>query len=461
MLSATTLALERMAKGGVYDQLGGGFHRYSVDARWRVPHFEKMLYDNAQLLHLYGEAQQISPQPLWSKVASETVEYLRREMTSPEGGFYATQDADSEGEEGKFFVWKPEEINAVLPKELAALVAEHFGVTPQGNFEGGATVLEVAKPADALAERLRRPPAEVEASLLAARRQLFEAREKRIKPGRDEKILAGWNGLGIRGLSFAGRVFNRPDWIQHAKGAAELILSQMWQSGRLFRVRQDGVNRIDGLIEDYGNLAAGLTALYQASFDTRYLEAADGLVTRAVELFWDEDKQAYRSASKDQKDLFCPTYALHDNAFPSGASTLTEAQIALAGLTGQQRHLEQAGKYLRKMRQEMARNPFGYGHLWLAADSWLDGAAEVDLVGKRDQVQPLLDVINSVFAPTLAVRWYDQSVAAPAILGEGTEERVEVGGRAAAYLCRNFACQPPVTNPVELRLALNQQPSPA
>jgi uncharacterized protein YyaL (SSP411 family) len=450
LLSAATLALERMASGGLYDQLGGGFHRYSVDERWRVPHFEKMLYDNAQLLHLYAEIQQISPQPLWTKVATETVEYLRREMTSPEGGFYATQDADSEGEEGKFFVWTPEEIDAALPKELAELVKAHFGVTEQGNFEGHATVLQVGRPLAGLAE----------ADLLTARRLLFEAREKRAKPGRDEKILAGWNGLMIRGMAFAARVFNRPEWIQLAQGAADLIFSQMWDGGRLFRVRQNGVNRIDGLIEDYGDLAAGLTALYQACFDARYLEAADQLATRAVQLFWDQDRQAYRSASKDQKDLLCATFALHDNAFPSGASTLTEAQIALAALTGRQSHWEQAGKYLQKMRGQMVRNPFGYGHLWLAADSWLGGAAEVDVVGKRNLVQPLLDAINSVFAPTVAVRFYDKSVAAPPILAETVQGRDEVAGRPAAYLCQNFSCRPPITDPAELRSALGNLAAP-
>jgi uncharacterized protein YyaL (SSP411 family) len=458
LLSAVTLTLERMAKGGVYDQLGGGFHRYSVDERWLIPHFEKMLYDNAQLLHLYAEAQQISPSPLWSKVVEETVEYVRREMTSPEGGFYSTQDADSEGEEGKFFVWTPQQVSAALPAPLAELAKEHFGVTEQGNFEGATTVLEIVEEARDLAQRFQASEESVRSDLATARRKLFEAREKRIKPGRDEKVLAGWNGLMIRGLAFASRVFKRPEWAGLAKGAADMILAKMWRDGRLFRARQDGINRIDGFIEDYGDLAAGLVALYQACFEPRYLESAEALADGAVGLFWDEEKQAYRSAPKDSTDLFCATYALHDNAFPSGASTLTEAQVALAALTGRRAHFDQAGKYLRKMRQEMERNPFGYGHLLLAADTWLEGAAEVTLVGSEAQVQPLLEAVNSSFAPTLALSFRDSSKPAPAVTAEAMLGRDPVNGSAAAYLCRNFSCQAPITDGAKLKAALSELP---
>ena len=456
LLSAVTLSLESMAKGGIYDQLGGGFHRYSVDERWLVPHFEKMLYDNAQLLHLYAEAQQVAPNPAWSKVVEETVEYVRREMTDPEGGFYATQDADSEGQEGKFFVWTPQQVGEVLPAPLAELAEARFGITQGGNFEHGATVLQISEELPALAQRFHSSEGQVAADLAAARKLLFEARERRIKPGRDEKILAGWNGLMIRGLALASRVFRRSDWFSLAQKAADLVLTRMWQDGRLFRARQGGANRIGAFIEDYGDLANGLVALYQACFDARYLEAAEALVNRAVELFWDEEKQGYRAAPKDSTDLFCPTYALHDNAFPSGASTLTEAQVALAGLTGRRGHFEQAGKYLRKMREEMLRNPFGYGHLLLAADAWLDGAAEVTLVGSAPEAQALLDAVNSTFAPTTAVSARDPSQPAPPILAEALQGREAVNGKAAAYLCRNFSCQPPITDPAMLRKALSE-----
>jgi uncharacterized protein YyaL (SSP411 family) len=285
---------------------------------------------------------------------------------------------------------------------------------------------------------------------------LFDAREKRIRPGRDEKILAGWNGLMIRGLAFASRVFQRPEWAKLASRAADFVLREMWKDGRLFRSHQEGKTRIDGFIEDYGDLAAGLTALYQATFEAKYLEAAAQIADAAVERFWHEERQAYFSAPKGQKDLLCATYALHDNAFPSGASTLTEAQVALAALTGQGRYLEQAGKYLRKLRDEMMGNPFGYGHLLLAADAWLDGAAEVTLAGKGSELTALLEVLNQTYSPTVAVAVREDGRAPAPLLAETFSGKEPVGGRAAAYFCRNFSCLAPVTEPPALKALLDR-----
>ena len=446
--------LERMARGGIYDQLGGGFHRYSVDQRWQVPHFEKMLYDNAQLLHLYSEAHQLSPRPLWKKVAEETAAYVAREMTAPSGGFFATQDADSEGEEGKFFVWTPGEVDAALPPDLSALAKEHFNVTERGNFEHGASVLEVHLSVEQLAQKHRRPVEQVEAALTTARQQLLAHREKRVKPSRDEKILAGWNGLMIRGLAFASRVFQRPDWLDQARGAADFVLGTMWNGQTLFRAHQGGANRIHGFVEDYGDLASGLVALYQACFEVHYLEQAAALVSRAVDLFWDEAQQAYRSAPKGQPDLLINPFAVQDNAFPAGSSTLTEAQVALAALTGSEAHQQQAGKYLRKMRDEITRNPFGYGHLLLAADSWLEGAADVVLVGTRAEVEPFLRTIATTFAPAVAVSLREANAPPPKLLEEMFRDKRTLEGRATAYLCKNFACRAPVFEASELRALL-------
>ncbi|MBF5044536.1 thioredoxin domain-containing protein [Aggregicoccus sp. 17bor-14] len=451
---AVLRTLEKMAQGGLYDQLGGGFHRYSTDERWLVPHFEKMLYDNAQLLHLYAEAEQVQPRALWRKVAEETVAYVRREMTSPEGGFYATQDADSEGEEGRFFVWRPSEIAIVLPHERAELLMRHLGVTPQGNFENGTSVLEVVVPAEQLAQERGVDVAHVERELSEARALLFAARERRVKPGRDEKILAGWNGLMIRGLALAARVFARPDWAELACGAAHFVLAQMWDGERLHHTHQEGRARIEGFLEDYGGMASGLTALYQATFNPRYLEAAEALATRAEALFWDERQQAYLSAPRGMKDLVVETYSIFDNASPSGASTLAEAQVALAALTGRRVHLERAERYLSRMRSQLQQNPMGYGHLLLAADSFLDGAAELTLAGSREAVAPLLATANRTYAPTVALGLKDPSAPVSALLREGLEGRDPVHGRAAAYLCRHFACEPPVLEPAELAARL-------
>jgi uncharacterized protein len=454
LLSAVTLSLEKMANGGIYDQLGGGFHRYSVDGRWLVPHFEKMLYDNAQLLHLYTEAQQLAPSTLWRKVVEETVEYLGRELLAPGGGLYAAQDADSEGEEGKFFVWTQAELDAALPPELAKVVRLRFDFPPGGNFEHGGTVLEVVCDEEEIAAQLGLGVEPVRKALAEARRRLFEHRAGRIPPGTDDKVLAGWNGLAIRGLAFAGRVFDRADWIALARQVADAVVAQQWKQGTLYRSFQRGQPRIEGFIEDYGHLAAGLVALYQASFEPAYLEVALALEARAHALFWDEEALAYLTASKGQPDLLCATYALHDNAVPSGASTLTEAQVGLAALTGKMALLERAERYLRRMAEPMGRHPMAYGHLWLAADGWLDGAALVTVVGSQAQAAGLLQVTAERFAPTVVRCWLDPAQPIPEVLAQAAQARVAEGGRAQAYVCRHFSCLPPVAEPAALEALL-------
>jgi uncharacterized protein YyaL (SSP411 family) len=427
VLDGVLLTLEKMARGGIYDQLGGGFSRYSVDERWAVPHFEKMLYDNAQLLHLYSEAQQIEPRPLWKKVVEETVEYLQREMVSAEGAFYAAQDADSEGEEGKFFAWTPQQLVEVLGKEDGAKAAAHFGVDEEGNFEHGTSVLSLQD----LGE------------LPEIRQKLFAARSKRIPPGRDDKVLLGWNGLMLRGLAYGSRVFGRPEWAAMAAKAADFLLAKLRRpDGTLFRSWQGGAPKHVGMIEDYGDFASGLCALYQATFDPKYLEAAEALSDVAVQQFWDDAKQAYLAAPHGQSDLLVPTYALHDNAFPSGASTLTEAQVALAALTGRVRHLDQARKYLERTRTESLENPMGYGHLMLAADSLLDGAADLTVI----DLPQLAAVPSRVFAPTVHVALHQSKGPVPKVLAETLDGKTKPG----AYLCRNFSCLAPVATEQEV-----------
>ncbi len=444
-------ALERMALGGIFDQLGGGFHRYSVDRLWAVPHFEKMLYDNAQLLHLYAEAQLLAPRPLWRTVAEGTVQWLEREMTAPSGAFYATQDADSEGEEGRFFAWTLEELRHVLGQPLADLAALHFGATLDGNFEHGRNVLQVRIPAPELALRLGEPLQEVQRQLAEVRARLFSAREGRVRPGRDEKVLAGWNGLMVRGLAFAARAFQRPDWAAMAARAASAVLEGQWRHGHLARLA--GKESPEGFLEDFGDLAAGLVALSQATLDAAWLEPAAAIAEAAVKHFWDEGQRAYWSASRGTKDLLVQPYALHDNAFPSGASTLTEAQVGLSALTGEPRFFEQATRYLRRMRKAMVDNPFAYGHLWLAADAALDGAAEVLLVGTRREVEELRRAVDGTWAPTVALAWVEEGQVPP-VLKKMAEGRQRLLGQPTAYLCRRFTCGPPLTDGAALAAAL-------
>ena len=434
--------LDRMVTGGIHDQLGGGFHRYSVDRFWRVPHFEKMLYDNALLLHLLAEAQQISPRVEWVESATRLVEWLGREMTDAAGAFHATQDADSEGEEGKFFVWSPAELEAVLGAEDGRRAAKAYGVTAKGTFEHGKSVLERRVPLADLATEWGTTDDEARRWLESVRTKLLAERSKRIAPGRDDKILAGWNGLMIRGLSFAARVFERPEWAERAARAAGAVLDRQLQGDRLSRVFQDGTSKVDAFLEDWGGLAAGLVALYQATFEPRWLEAAVRLADGAQERFWDPEQKAYRTAPRGQADLVVEAYALHDNAVPAGASLLTEANLVLAALTGRHDFLDRAEAYLSRMRDTALANPFAYGHLWCAADHLADGAPDVALAGAARARGPFLSLLGRTYAPTLSVAAFEPGQAA-AVLSEIAEGKTSAGADLAAYLCRNFTCTLP------------------
>ncbi len=448
-------SLDRMVTGGIHDQLGGGFHRYSVDRFWRVPHFEKMLYDNALLLHLLAEAQQISPRPGWSESAERLVEWLGREMTDAAGAFHATQDADSEGEEGKAFVWSPAELDAVLGAEDGRRAATAFGVTAQGTFEHGRSVLERRVPLAELARAWGTSDDETRRWLDSVRARLLAVRSKRVQPGRDDKVLAGWNGLMIRGLAFAARAFQRPEWAERAARAAGAVLDRQLQGGRLFRVHQDGTSKVDAFLEDWGGLAAGLVALYQATFEPRWLETAVELADAAQERFWDPEHRAYRTAPRDQADLVVEAYALHDNAVPSGASLLTEANLVLAALTGRRAYLERAEVYLSRMRDAALANPFAYGHLWCAADLLADGVPDVALTGPARARGPFLSMLGKTYAPTLSVAAFAAG-AAPAVLSELAEGKTTAGAEAAAYVCRNFTCTLPLTSPEALAAELGR-----
>ena len=434
--------LDRMVTGGIHDQLGGGFHRYSVDRFWRVPHFEKMLYDNALLLHLLAEAQQISPRMEWVESATRLVEWLGREMTDASGAFHATQDADSEGEEGKYFVWNPAELEAVLGAEEGGRAAKAFGLTAKGTFEHGKSVLERRVPLADLAREWVTTEEAARSWLESVRTKLLAERSKRIPPGRDDKILSGWNGLMIRGLAFASRAFERPEWAERASRAARGVLDRQLQGDRLFRVYQDGTAKVDAFLEDWGGLASGLVALYQATFEPRWLEAAVRLADLAQERFWDPAQKAYRTAARGQADLVVEAYALHDNAVPSGASLLAEANAVLAALTGRRAFRDRAEAYLSRMRDTALANPFAYGHLWCAADFLADGAPDVALAGAARARGPFLQLLGRTYAPTLSVAAFEPGEA-PLTLAEIAEGKTASGAELAAYLCRNFTCTLP------------------
>ncbi len=457
-LEMAVKTLQAMARGGVYDQLGGGFHRYSTDALWLVPHFEKMLYDNAQLARVYLHAWQLTGEAEFRRVAEETLDYVRREMTDSAGGFYSSQDADSEGEEGKFFVWAAQEIDARLgaagasspPARAdarpdgafgaeAALFKEAYGVRPGGNFEGG-NILHLT--------------AEAPERLSAARRILFEAREQRVKPGLDDKVLAAWNGLMLAALAEAARVLNRADYLQAAIANADFLLAQMRQAdGRLYRSWRRGTASLNAYLEDYANAADGLLAVYEATFDARYFIAARELVDFALAHFTDA-QGGFFDTSDDHETLVTRPKDVQDNATPSGSAMLVTVLLKLAALTGDEHYAQVAETSLRSIQPVLARYPTGFAQ-WLTALSFALGQPkEIALIGDATQsdTQALLEVVFGQYRPFKVVALKRPGEASPVPLLEGREQRA---GRATAAVCYNFACRLPVTSAEELEAQLN------
>ena len=445
-----SLTLDAMAYGGMYDQIGGGFHRYSVDDHWLVPHFEKMLYDNAQLARVYLHAWQVTSNPFHRTIAEEILDYVVREMTcvgsTPDaGGFYSTQDADSEGEEGRFFVWTADEIRAVLGAEAESFMAA-YNVTEEGDFEGR-NILEIASYASPRAE------------LTGARRKLFTAREQRVRPGRDEKVLTSWNGLMLAAFAEAARVLGREDYRQVAERNASFLLSELRTAdGRLLhtwkacpeRSRRDGVARINGYLEDYTHLIEGLLELYQTTFDPRWYTAARELADAMIEHFSAPDG-GFFDTSDDHETLIVRPRELQDNAVPSGNGMAASVLLRLAGLAVEPRYLELAQAALGPMQPLLARHPLGFGQWLIALDYALAHPREVAIVGEADatDTRALLDVCTTGYRPHQVLALGapgDERFTVPLL-----RDRDQIEGRATAYVCVDFTCRPPVTGPAALR----------
>jgi uncharacterized protein len=428
--------LTRMARGGIYDQLGGGFHRYSVDARWLVPHFEKMLYDNGQLASLYLGAWLAFGDPEYRRVCEETLDYILREMTDPQGGFYSAQDADSEGEEGKFFVWTAEEIRAVLGPD-ADEALRYWGVDRGPNFEGK-SILWV--------------PGEPDPDRIASGRQrLWEARERRVHPGRDDKVLAAWNGLACRAFAQAGRALGRPDYVATAVRNAEFVLGDMREDGRLLRSWTTGRAKLKGYLEDYAMVAAALLDVYEATFEPRWLEEARGLGEAMLRLFWDDGVEGFYDTGSDHEPLIVRPRNLFDNAVPSGSSVAIETLLRLKVFTGEARYEAKALAALRAMADLMARHPTAVGHFLCALDFHLGPVVEVALVAPPgDGLEGLLGEVFGRYLPNRVVVGMQEGDGTAATGIPLLEGRRPVAGRPTAYVCRNYACDLPATDPATL-----------
>lgn len=448
------LTLQSMAQGGIYDQLGGGFHRYSVDAYWLVPHFEKMLYDNAQLLRTYLHAWQVTPRPLYRRVLDETIAWTLREMRAPEGGFYSTQDADSEGEEGKFFVWTPDEVAALLSPEDAALFMAWYDVSPTGNFEGK-NILRVLGSLEKAAAALNITPEEVEARLAHSRQILFDARKQRIHPARDEKVLTEWNGLMIHALAECGAVLGNTEALDAARAAAEFVLKNMAQEdGRLYRSFKDGRARFNAYLEDYAAFIRGLIALYEADFDLRWLAEASRLTQVVFDQFHDSANGGFFQTGIDHETLVTRRKDYVDNAIPSGNSMMAEALQRLGVLVGNDNYNREASRIALTMKSAMENQPTGFGRILCVTNALVTPSQEVAIIGDPADAatQSLLAEARRHFLPNTVLAAGAPNGNAPLPLLEG---RGLVNGQPAAYVCENYACKLPVTTIAELENLLS------
>jgi hypothetical protein len=446
------LTLGKMAAGGIYDQVGGGFHRYSVDGQWLVPHFEKMLYDNALLARDYALAHRVTGSPDHARVAQETLDYLLREMRLPGGGFAAAQDADSPGGEGAFFVWTPQELEALLPEAQARAVALRYGVRPEGNFEGK-TILRLAAPLDAVSRELGE---DARPLLAAARRALYEARSRRPAPARDDKVIAAWNGLAIAAFADAGVILGRGDYIDAAAATAAFALDALVVDGRLRRAHMDGRAHQLGQLDDHADLCHGLLCLYGATFHPRWLAAARDLAARMVELFADPGNGGFFYSGADGEALVARTRDLEDHPTPAGNSQAAHVLLRLAGLTGDAALEERAIGALALVRGEMARFPQAFGTALMALDDHLAERREIAVVGAPDdpRTAELVRAARAGAAPADALAAGDPADAAAADAAPLLRDRPLVGDAPAAYVCEGFACQAPVTSPEELARTL-------
>jgi|CXWL01.1.fsa_nt_gi uncharacterized protein YyaL (SSP411 family) len=459
-LDIVTHTLDKMAHGGIYDQLGGGFHRYAVDAIWLVPHFEKMLYDNAQLIRVYLHAYQVTGNGFYKRIAVETLEYVRREMLDESGGFYSTQDADSEGEEGKFFVWTKEEIEEVLGEEAAAF-NRHYDVTSAGNFEGknilNTTASEGANPSGS--EGVQRgesvmldtlPTGRVSA-FEDERRELFEHRELRVKPGRDEKVLTAWNGLMLAAFADAAAVLGSEEYLDLAKRNAEFVRTELQNDGRMLRTWKEGTAKLNGYVEDYANVADGLIVLYQASGDVNYLIEAQRLADLMITEFWDGENGGFFFTSNDHEELIVRNKDFFDNATPSGNSVAADVLLKLAKLTGDNKYERFAVTTLRLAATQLRRHPQGFGRTLSTLEFHLGETKEIAIVGPRGS--DLEREIMSSYLPDAVVAISGDpetdSRSIPLLSGRGVIE-----GKASAYVCKDFVCERPVTSVDELESLL-------
>ncbi|MCY4108227.1 MAG: thioredoxin domain-containing protein, partial [Chloroflexi bacterium] len=450
-LSMATSTLEKMARGGIYDHLGGGFHRYAVDAIWLVPHFEKMLYDNSQIVRAYLKAWQVTGEPLFRQVVEETLDYVIDEMTNPDGGFYSTLDADSEGEEGKYYVWDRSEVREVLGADAETLIVA-YDVSENGNFEGR-SILNRPLDHDVVAHLLDMETSKLDERLAVSKKALLERRAQRIRPGLDDKVLTSWNGLMLAAFADAARALDNPAYLTAARRNARFILSELrTPEGRLLRTWKDGRASLNGYLEDYSYLLEGLLALYQATFEPEWFAAAREIADVMIERFADP-QGGFFDTSDDHERLITRPKNVQDNATPSGGAMAATALFRLTGLTGEARYAEAAAGGIKQVSGIADKHPTAFGQWLNAMDYYLGDPLEVAIIGdpKSGDTRELLDVVFEGFRPGVVAAAGEETDISPVPL---LSRRPRIDGKATAYVCRNFVCNLPVTSADDLRSQL-------
>ncbi len=443
-LDMVTSTLAKMAAGGINDQIGGGFHRYSVDAHWLVPHFEKMLYDNALLVRLYLEAYQATRDPELATVARATLDYVRREMTHPDGGFYAAQDADSEGVEGKFFVWTPDELAAVVGPANAEIVCRFYDVTPEGNFEHK-NILNRTISVEQTARLFQRSVDEVATILTDARRKLLAARAARIAPARDEKILTSWNALMIGAFAEAAKVLGDASYRETADRAVRFVRDKLYRDGRLLRTWTAGESKLDAYLDDYAFLVNALLDLYEATADASLMREAVDLGTTILDRFEDPERGGFFFTGTGHEELVHRPKPAFDGSIPSGNSAAAQGLLRLYHYTSNPRFLTSAERALRAFATGMQKNPFGFANMVGVADFYLRKPREVVIVGKPDDpsTAELVGRVHAAYIPNKTIVVADPASQTRVPIAEG---KPQVNGRVTAYVCHGYTCSTPVTD---------------
>ncbi len=446
-LKMAIYTLGRMAVGGIYDQLGGGFCRYSVDAHWLIPHFEKMLYDNGPLLARYSDAWVLTRDPLFAEVVEETAAWTMREMQSPEGGYYSSLDADSEHEEGKFYVWTPQQAHALLSAEEYAVCAPFYGLDQAANFEGGQWHLHVARGLDEIAAAVGRAAQECSTLLARSRAKLLAAREQRIRPGRDEKILTSWNALMIMGMARAARVFARPEWLASARSALDFIRATLWRKevgparARLLATFKDGRAHLNAYLDDYAFLLAALIELMQTDFHRSDLEFAEELAEVLLQQFYDPAAGGFFFTSHDHEKLIHRPKPGHDGATPSGNGVAALALQRLGHITGEPRYLDAAERTLRLFYPALAQHPNGYSSLLMALEEAIEPPRVVVLRGPEEEMRQWRRILGQTYLPaTLVLALAPEAEALPPLLAKPTIVPEAVN----AWVCQGVTCLAPV-----------------